>query len=83
MKKDVTKIANSETKLKEEAKKTAEEQIDIDDKETGNGSFTRKVSPAVCGVIVYRDNQVGSVSVTGAHETEEIIKRAQGRQALS
>lgn len=62
--------------------KTAEEQVDIDDKETGNGSFTWKVSPAVCGVIVYRDSQVGSVTVTGADESDEIITTGPGKTGV-
>ena len=101
MKKDVTKIADNKTKLKEKATKLVrhsyrflrylnhvltlqtKQEVDIDDDETiGNGSFTWEVSPAVCGVIVYRDSQVGSVTVTGADESDEIVTTGPGKTGV-
>jgi len=83
MKKDVTKIADNNTKLEEKATNLTGQQVVIDDDETiGNGSFSWEEWPAVCAVLVYRDSGVGSVKVTGADENAEIVTTGPGKTGV-
>lgn len=83
MRKDATKYAHNNKKLKEKATKLTNQEVEVDENETlGNGSFTWEERAAVCAVLVYRDSGVGSVSVTGGNERDEIVTTGSGETGV-